>query len=218
MPEVVPGARTAVLDDFGGHVGSAPTDVELWRHLSSTHHAMACGTSCPRRDISFMREFTLRRSLDHHPGQGPSHLADDLTNGVRCPDHDRHISAPVLSRPGAFGASSYQDSSGEHFVIAGTSIIVEFSVEGSRHIIGWTGGCNSLGTAYSISDGRLHLDNDIGSTTVLGDQGLMDQDDLLSRVLRGDPEVAISATSLRIDDSHTTITFAPATKSAYDPQ
>ena len=118
----------------------------------------------------------------------------------------------------AFGTSSYQDSSGEHFLIAGTTTVVEFSVEGSRHIIGWTGGCNSLGTTYTISDGHLHLDNDIGSTTVLCDQALMDQDDLLSRVLKADPEVSISATSLRIADSLTTMTFAPTTKSAYDPQ
>ena len=114
----------------------------------------------------------------------------------------------------AFAASSYTDSAGEHLLISGTSIVVEFSVEGSRHIVGWTGGCNSLGTTYTINGGRLHLDKVIGSTSDLCDQALMDQDNLLSRVLSADPKVTISATSLEIVDSHTTMTFAPTTKGA----
>jgi heat shock protein HslJ len=119
---------------------------------------------------------------------------------------------------GAFAASFYEDSSGEHRAVSGTSLVVEFSVLGGRNLIGWTGGCNSLGTTYTISDGHLHLDKNIGTTAVLCGQARTDRDNLLSRVLGGNPAGSISATSLRIDDSHTTMTLEPTTKNAYDPQ
>ena len=115
---------------------------------------------------------------------------------------------------GAFAASSYEDSSGAHPLVSGTSLVVEFSVEGSRNIIGWTGGCNSLGTTYTISAGHLNLDEPTGSTAGLCDQALMDQDTLLSKLLSAGPEVVISATSLRVADSQINISFAPTTKGA----
>ena len=86
---------------------------------------------------------------------------------------------------------------------------VELRVEGSRHIINWTGGCNSSGTTYTISDGRLHLDQPVGSTVVLCNDALMSQDTLLGRLLSAAPEVTISPSAVRVTDSELTITFAP---------
>ena len=42
----------------------------------------------------------------------------------------------------------------------------------------------------------------------------MDQDTLLTQLLSAAPEVVISTTSLRVADSHISITFAPTTKGA----
>jgi META domain len=113
---------------------------------------------------------------------------------------------------GAFSASSYQDASGEHFLVGGTSFIVEFAVDGGRDIIRWSGGCNTSGTTYTDGDGNLHLDRQIGSTTVLCAQRLIDQDRFLSQFLLAAPKVAISASSLRLVESDVMITFAPTSK------
>ncbi|MCU1387067.1 MAG: hypothetical protein JWL72_405, partial [Ilumatobacteraceae bacterium] len=142
------------------------------------------------------------------------------TTSATVPTASTGLSTTTTSPPSfspvqeAFAASSYEDSSGEHLLVSGPSIVVEFSVEGSRNIIGWTGGCNSLGTTYTIRDGHLRLDKVVESTSDLCDQALMDQDDLLSRVLANAPEVEISATSMRLSDSRVSITFAPTTKGA----
>jgi heat shock protein HslJ len=87
-------------------------------------------------------------------------------------------------------------------------MIVEFRVEGGREIINWRGGCNSSGTTYTISDGRLHLDQGGASTVVLCNQVLMDQDTLLGQLLSAGPEVTISPSTLRLAESQITITFA----------
>ena len=75
-------------------------------------------------------------------------------------------------------------------------VFVEFAVEGSRDIIRWTGGCNSSGTTYTLRDGNLHLDREIGSTTVLCEKRLMRQDRFLYQVLLAAPSVVVSASLL----------------------
>jgi heat shock protein HslJ len=70
-------------------------------------------------------------------------------------------------------------------------------------------GCNTLFGAVSITNNTLIVNQALASSMMMCEEALMDQDEWLTSVLTGSPQVFLNDAGLTLETPETTITFQP---------
>jgi heat shock protein HslJ len=122
---------------------------------------------------------------------------DDDSSGSEVTTGD--TAAPVLAIDGASYTS--QDVTG-YTLVADSQLTLSF--DGDK--IGANAGCNSMGGAYSVENGKLVIDGQMVSTQMFCD-GLMDQDQWYSTFLTSSPSITQDGSNLTLSDGTVTITY-----------
>jgi heat shock protein HslJ len=84
-------------------------------------------------------------------------------------------------------------------------ITITFTEDG----ISANAGCNTLFGSVSISDNTLIVNQAIASSMMMCEEALMNQDEWLTSVLTGSPQVFVNDDGLTLQTPDTTITFQP---------
>ncbi|MGE3588776.1 MAG: META domain-containing protein [Ilumatobacteraceae bacterium] len=100
------------------------------------------------------------------------------------------------------GRSFLSTGSSGFEIVAGTVIRLGFD-DGN---VSASAGCNQMGGAYTITDGRLHVES-VSMTEMACEQPLMDQDSRLIEMLTSDPALTLGGDELTLTSDTASITF-----------
>jgi heat shock protein HslJ len=128
---------------------------------------------------------------------GVTACGDDTVDPVSSGEPPTTVPAPQLD-----GRSFLSTGSSGFVIVPGTTIRVGFD-DGN---VSASAGCNQMGGAYSVVDGRLLVES-LSMTEMGCDQPLMDQDTRLVELLTGSPSLTVDGNTLTLASDTASITF-----------